>query len=307
MVLARARTLIAASALFSTGLAIDIQRDPPPGAVVTTPVAPLVEIGREGDGPGEFRGPFGITVGPDGRLYVADDLSHRIQIFDRAGRFERSLGRHGTGPGELAWVDSVAVDANGDLYVADTGNNRVQVWDRSGRFLRQFGGTRWVPWQRLRNPRHVRIGPDGLVYVADFRASVVRVYSKDGSAARVIGRAGTGVGELQGPLGLDFDAAGQLYAADSGNHRVQIFRSDGSFVRAFGAEGDGPGQFKAPHAVVVLPGDRPLAFVGGVGSGPGGLRRPTSAALAPDGVVYVVDQGNHRVVGWNVDSIGGQR
>jgi DNA-binding beta-propeller fold protein YncE len=318
------RILIAVSALFWTGAPIDSQPAPPPGSVMTVPLEPRVGFGREGSGPGEFLGPFGITVGPDGLLYVADDLSHRIQIFDRAGRLQRSFGRHGTAPGELAWVDSLAVEANGDLYVADTGNNRVQVWDRSGRFLRQFAGTRWLPWQRLRTPRHIRIGPDGLVYVADFHASVIRVYSKDGSAVRVIGRSGTGAGGLLGPLGMDFDAAGHLYVADSRNHRVQIFRPDGVFVRAFGAEGEGPGQFKAPHAVVVLPGDRllivdhandraqivdltgrPLAILG-VGSGTSGLRRPTSAALAPDDVVYVVDQGNHRVVGWKVNAIGAQ-
>jgi len=131
--------------------------------VMTSAPELVVAFGREGDAPGEFRGPFGVAIGPDGLIYVADDLGHRIQVFDRAGRLQRALGRHGTGPGELAWVDSVAVDLNGDLYVADTGNNRVQVWSGSGVFLRQFGRHWWRPWSTLRNPRHVRIGPDALI------------------------------------------------------------------------------------------------------------------------------------------------
>src|SRR2546425_1251942 len=29
-----------------------------------------------------FRGPFGVTVGADDRIYVADDLAHTIYVFD---------------------------------------------------------------------------------------------------------------------------------------------------------------------------------------------------------------------------------
>jgi DNA-binding beta-propeller fold protein YncE len=40
--------------------------------------------GREGEG-GEFRGPSGIAVGPDGRLYVLDRESNNIQVFTIGG------------------------------------------------------------------------------------------------------------------------------------------------------------------------------------------------------------------------------
>jgi hypothetical protein len=36
------------------------------------------EKGRE-----YFAGPFGISFGSDGRLYVADDLAHRVLVFDK--------------------------------------------------------------------------------------------------------------------------------------------------------------------------------------------------------------------------------
>ena len=36
---------------------------------------------RLGVGPGELQAPAGMAFGPDNRLYVADQLNHRIQVF----------------------------------------------------------------------------------------------------------------------------------------------------------------------------------------------------------------------------------
>jgi hypothetical protein len=104
---------------------------------------------------------------------------------------------------------------------------------------------------------------------------------------------------------------------------VQVFRTDGTFVRGFGSKGMAAGQFDSPHAVVRLEPNR-LAVVdhannriqivdgtGGVRAvamGPRGdrpLRRPTSAALSMEGLLFVVDKGNHRVVGWKLPQLSG--
>jgi hypothetical protein len=43
--------------------------------------------GAPGTGPGEFNVPHNIALDADGRLYVADRESHRIQVFDQQGTF----------------------------------------------------------------------------------------------------------------------------------------------------------------------------------------------------------------------------
>lgn len=48
----------------------------------------LMSWGQAGCGPGEFNLPHNISCDADGWVYVADRENHRIQVFDRNGRFE---------------------------------------------------------------------------------------------------------------------------------------------------------------------------------------------------------------------------
>ena len=47
----------------------------------------------EGTGPGQFKDPSGIAVGPDGSVYVADTWNHRMQKFDPNGKFLKRVER----------------------------------------------------------------------------------------------------------------------------------------------------------------------------------------------------------------------
>ena len=93
-----------------------------------SPLAPLAvsalheewTIGRL-DGPPEYV--FGrITdAGFDagGRLYVLDEMNHRLRVFDHAGVHIASAGREGKGPGEFIASYSFTIDSDGSVTVAD--------------------------------------------------------------------------------------------------------------------------------------------------------------------------------------------
>jgi hypothetical protein len=51
----------------------------------------ITKIGRKGDGPGEFRLPYRLSVAPDGRVYVYDLYQGRLSEFDADLKFVRSL------------------------------------------------------------------------------------------------------------------------------------------------------------------------------------------------------------------------
>lgn len=73
-------------------------------------------IGRRGEGPGEFRRPYGLAIGPAGELYVADET--RVQRFTAA----RGAGTHQyessfPGPVYGFGLTTSRVDASGRYHV----------------------------------------------------------------------------------------------------------------------------------------------------------------------------------------------
>lgn len=89
---------------------------------------PRRTIGRAGDGQGEFNGPGGVAITPDGDLFVADFYNNRIQKFAADGTFLTDFGKQGSGAGHFNKAIAAAVAGDGTVFVADHGNHRVQKW-----------------------------------------------------------------------------------------------------------------------------------------------------------------------------------
>ena len=53
----------------------------------------LHSIGGEGEGPGEFRGPVGISVAPDGQLWAEDPGNIRYSVFSPLGEYQDGYRR----------------------------------------------------------------------------------------------------------------------------------------------------------------------------------------------------------------------
>jgi tripartite motif-containing protein 2/3/tripartite motif-containing protein 71 len=71
---------------------------------------------------------------------VADQSSHRIQVFTAEGKFLRMFGRCGHGRWKLYSPIGVAIDASDNVvYVSESGNHRVSVFTSKGRFVTSFG------------------------------------------------------------------------------------------------------------------------------------------------------------------------
>ncbi len=107
--------------------------DPVTGDVQST-------FGEQGDGPGQMLWPSGLAVGPEGRAYVTDIVTFRVEVFGPDGEPLRRFGRPGNRPGEFTRPKHVAVGPDGIVYVADAGIQRVQMFDDQDRVLMLFGG-----------------------------------------------------------------------------------------------------------------------------------------------------------------------
>lgn len=89
----------------------------------------LSTLGRPGDKEGEFGFPTALAFGPDGALYVVDQINSRVQLFDEDGEYLDQLGGLGVGFGNFVRPKGVAVDDVGFIYVTDNAFNNVQLFD----------------------------------------------------------------------------------------------------------------------------------------------------------------------------------
>lgn len=134
----------------------------------------LFDWGQKGEAPGEFRLPHGITLDPQGRVYVADRTNMRIQVFDADGKFIRQWGAEQLGEVGRPWGLEVAPD--GFLYVIDGADMltstpdvaRVTKLTLEGEVLATWGSYGAGPGQFLWG-HDIAVGRDGAVYTAEVR------------------------------------------------------------------------------------------------------------------------------------------
>jgi DNA-binding beta-propeller fold protein YncE len=85
--------------------------------------------------------PTNLAVDRKGFLNVCDTGAFRVQQYDAAGNYVRSIGKNGDSPGEFKMPKGIAVDREGRVYVVDAANQVVQIFDDQARLLMWFGNS----------------------------------------------------------------------------------------------------------------------------------------------------------------------
>jgi RHS repeat-associated protein len=262
--------------------------------------------------------PFGLAVGPDGSVYVAERSCQQVRRIAPDGTLQRvagtvqSAGYSGDGGPALAArlsnPSALAFGPDGALYVADHGNYAVRRIDLdtgvidtavggNGRGSAGDGGPARAA--QLANPFDVAFGPDGTLYVTTDDASRdeqrrVRAVGPDGLVRRVAG-------------GVDGDPTEGALAADSAFGRLFALTTDPSGNLYLAHTGVRDDTVVRNKLLLRIDPDGRLARLGGLydsygASGDGGLA--TQAGFAgldgivhgPDGALYVSGGGRVRRV-----------
>lgn len=194
--------------------------------------------------------PVGLSVGPDGNLWVPDTHYHRVIVYSPEGVELKRFGTRGTTPGHFDLVTDIAFDSAGNIYVGDYGDaNRVQVFDKDFNFVREIGKTGFADGE-FQRPQSIAIVDDEL-YVADACNNRIQVLKLDGTFIRSIGATGGAPGELRFPYGLELDKNNNLLITEFGNMRVQLIeRTTGKSLGTWGTAGKLPGELMNPWAAV---------------------------------------------------------
>ncbi len=194
--------------------------------------------------------PVGLSVHPDGRVFVPDTHYHRVLVYDSEGRELARFGEYGDGDGQFLLPTDVAFDSAGKIYVAEYGgNDRVTRWSGEFQFERVIiGGD--SDEQQMRRPAAILIDAEQALWVADACNHRILQFNLDGVLLTSFGSMGRDAGQLRYPYDLDMDSDGHLVVCEYGNHRIQWFDRKGRSLRVWGEPGRDVGQLNSPWAVV---------------------------------------------------------
>ncbi|MFN3486831.1 MAG: NHL repeat-containing protein, partial [Planctomycetota bacterium] len=220
----------------------------------------------------------------------------------------RRLMRPAEGPASGLFLDpeGLAVDAAGRLYVADEDRGEFFLLDPQGRVLHRLSGLEGLDGPVTNGDSMAVLAPGRVVAISGHRLVEFEIEPGRARLIRVLGRPGRGPGEFQDPEGIARDASGRLYVTDEDSRRIQVFEPDGRVSAEWQVPEDPEsiGLFggrvyvtfsKACWVGVYDPFGRFLFRFGSRGSDPGRFRIPDFVGPSPEGLIYVTDQGNHRI------------
>lgn len=274
-------------------------------------VAGTGKNGDSGDGgpatEAEFNGMHSLAVMKNGDILVSDTWNNRVRKIDArtgvittiAGTGKKGFSGDG-GPAteaEFGGIYCIALDEPSQaLYLADLDNRRIRVVDLKTGLVSTLAGNghKGIPQDGadartspMIDPRAVATDGKGNVYVLDRGGNALRVVDRSGKIRTLVGTGEKGASgdggpgrqaKLNGPKHLCVNPQGDVIIADTENHRIRLYRpSEGTIESLAGTGRKG---------------------TAGVGKAPAEaeFNQPHGVTLAPNGVLFISDSSNHRIL-----------
>jgi hypothetical protein len=165
----------------------------------------LRDVGREGDGPGEYRSPDGVAVLPDGRILVRDPPNSRIAVFSALGEYLNQWHLSGGFNTDRRFY----VDASGNSYVTALLERGVGPWDW------RFGLIRYSPQGSIMDT------VQAPTWAYDY-PQVTASRENSRSVRRV---------PFSASVAWSFSSQGYMVGGLSTQYRIGLFRSEGPILR----------------------------------------------------------------------------
>nr|CAG4649972.1 EOG090X01W2 [Sida crystallina] len=187
------------------------------------------KFGEFGVMEGQFTEPSGVAVNAQNDIIVADTNNHRIQIFDKEGRFKFQFGECGKRDGQLLYPNRVAVvKTSGDIIVTERSpTHQIQIYNQYGQFARKFGAN------VLQHPRGVTVDSKGRIIVVECKVMRVIIFDQMGNVLHKFGCSK----HLEFPNGVVVNDKQEIFISDNRAHCVKVFSYEGVFLRQIGGEG----------------------------------------------------------------------
>ncbi len=254
-----------------------------------------------------FKGMHDIQILHDGRALLADSFHNRVRLLDLntghvstiAGTGKPGFsGDNGTATSatfSITMTSSLAPDKK-SYFIADIGNNRTRAVDIATGIVTTVAGNgkKGLPTDDsaaldapMGDTRAVTQAKDGTLYIL-LRGGNSLVAMKDGKLRTVVNAAGKkgyggdgGPGRdamMNGPKYVAMDAADNVLICDTENHCIRRYSPKTGNIELIAG---------APPKSGITLGDTLLTTQ---------LRRPHGVRIGPDGLLYIADTYNNRVL-----------
>ena len=274
--------------------------------------------------------PGGITIAPNGDIYIADSNNGVILRADPrtstpvpvAGMKGKTGFSGDDGPAVRAELDTpngVCIAPDGDLVVADSHNDRIRRVDRATRVITTVAGSGESGFDgddqpavsaALHTPNAVACAPNGDLYIADTlnyrvrmidaKTGLIHTVAGDGTPgdAEHVGDGGPATAaHLNMPSDVQIAPNGDIYIADMHHQRVRkVNRATHRITTVAGSGEFGPGGDDGPATKAKLAGPAGIALVpeprGGITIFIADYYNGQVRAVGPDGIMRnVSDEG----------------
>lgn len=178
---------------------------------------------KKGADPRSFQGGADLTVAENGKVYVAEPLSNKVEVFAPDGHFLKAWGGPGEGNGKFDGLFGITADGAGHLYCSDVNHDRVEKFDLEGNFLSAFGKPGKGPGE-FDHPNKLACDRRHRLFVADSWNHRIQWFDPQGHFLGAFGAQGRGESQLDTPYGVEVDPQGRVYVADTGNDRIVVFK-----------------------------------------------------------------------------------
>jgi peptidylamidoglycolate lyase len=227
-------------------------------------------------GAGLVENAHGLSVDPEGNLWITDLKRHQILKLDENGRVLFTLGEKGVAGWDATHFNRptmAAFDRNGDAYIGDGyGNSRVAKFSKDGKFLFEWGKKGTGPGE-FNIPHSIAISREGNVVVCDRANARIQVFDAKGKFLEQWKSP-----ELGRPWGIAAAQDGTYFVVDGGDEadvkgdpsvkpRSRLLKVDatGKVLGSWGAHGKEPGNMIWAHDLAL--GRDGAVYVGEVNDG----------------------------------------
>ena len=262
--------------------------------------------GKEGFSLERINNPYGLTIGPDGALYICEIGNHVVRRLDLKTKkltIVAGTGKMGYAGDGVAATQAllnepyeVRFDKAGNMFFVEMKNNIVRRVDAKTKIISTIAGNGTAGFSgdggpavkaQFKQPHSIQFDPEGNLLVCDIannrirrvnmKTGIIDTYAGTGEKKPVTDGAPLAGTALNGPRALDLDPMGNLYLAlREGNAVYRIDPKEGKIHHLAGTGEKGYTGDNGPAKLAKL-------------NGPKGI------AWSPDGGVYIADTESHTI------------